>query len=81
MPLEINKVAQLLIVRRVEEMIEADFEQRGSRRVRGDMSADAVVAALARTTIAIAFQRIRLESAARSPGRRDISAGPRPGSC
>ena len=39
--LEINQVARLIAVAGVEEMIEADFQQRGERRVGGNVAADA----------------------------------------
>ena len=39
--LEINQVAGLIAVARVEEMVEAHFQQRGQRGVSGNMAADA----------------------------------------
>ena len=41
MPLEIDKISRLIAVSRVEEMVEPDFDQRGQRRVGGNMTADA----------------------------------------
>ena len=41
--LEIDQVAGLVAVLGVEEMVEADFEQGGQRRVGGDVAADAGV--------------------------------------
>ena len=70
--LEVDQVARLVAVAGVEEVVEADFEQRRQRGVGGNVAADAgVVLVLARTTMAMAFQRIRLlmrRSIARSPG-------------
>ena len=39
--LEVNEIAGLIAVAGVEEMIEADFEQRGQRRIGRDVAADA----------------------------------------
>ncbi len=41
--LEVDKIAGLIAVTSVEEMVVADFGQRGERRVGGDMAADAAV--------------------------------------
>ena len=41
--LEINQVARLVAVAAVEEVVEADFEQRRQRRIGGDVAADARV--------------------------------------
>ena len=41
--LEVNEVARLAIVGAVEEMVEADFDQRRQRSVGGDVAADVVV--------------------------------------
>ena len=40
MALEIDEIAGLVAVSGVEEMIEADFEQRGQRRIGRDVAAD-----------------------------------------
>src|SRR5580704_3504042 len=40
MPLEINKVARLVAMRRVKEVVESHFKQRGQRRVSSKMAAD-----------------------------------------
>src|SRR5580704_12966042 len=40
MPLEINKVPRLVAMRRVKEVVESHFKQRGQRRVSSKMAAD-----------------------------------------
>ena len=67
------------VVARAEEMVEADLEQVGRRRVARDVAAELGRARsrLARTTIASAFQRIsaaRRCSIARSPGNGGCSS-------
>ena len=44
----------------VEEVVETNFIQRGRRGKRRDVPANAASSRLARTTMAIAFQRMRL---------------------
>ena len=41
--LEVDEIARLIAVPRVEEMVVADFDQRRERRVGGDVAADAAV--------------------------------------
>ena len=41
MPLEVDKVAGLIAVSRVEEMVITHFQQRGERGIGGEMAADA----------------------------------------
>src|SRR2546422_8115335 len=43
MALKIDEIARLIAVGRVKEVVEADFEQRGNRRIGRDMAADAGV--------------------------------------
>ena len=71
MALEVDEVAGLVAIGGMEEVVEADFEQRRQRGIGGDVAADAGVLLVLPWTIAIAFQRMRLStrrSSSRSPG-------------
>ena len=69
--LKVDKVARLISVGGVEEMLVAHFQQGGQRGVGGEMATDAASFLFWPCTMAIAFQRIRASSRSsslRSPG-------------
>ena len=72
MALKINNVAGEILRAAAKEMVEADFIKRRRRGKRGDVTAETVMSCeLALTTIAMAFQRMKLlmrTSVCQSPG-------------